>query len=309
MVPLGQNKVQEVEKKPQQKRKQNRWITPKTVPYLFVFPAVAFFLVFTVYPVISSLLLSFQTREGSEYVFSGLDNYIRLFQDTLFYKALGNTFLILIVQVPIQLFLAVIIAVALNSQFLRMKSFFRVAFFMPAITALVASSIIFMILLDENYGLVNYLLSLVGIEAIAWLSDPFWAKVALMVAITWRWTGYNMVIFLAGLQNIPASLYEAAEIDGASKLKQFFYITLPQLKPIFVFTFVLSTIGTLQLFDEPYILTEGGPNNATLTITLYLYENGFQYFDFGYASAIAYVLVLIIGVLSWAQMKWAGDDE
>ncbi|SIS42299.1 carbohydrate ABC transporter membrane protein 1, CUT1 family [Salimicrobium flavidum] len=306
---MGQNKVQEVEKKPQQKRKQNRWITPKTVPYLFVFPAVAFFLVFTVYPVISSLLLSFQTREGSEYVFSGLDNYIRLFQDTLFYKALGNTFLILIVQVPIQLFLAVIIAVALNSQFLRMKSFFRVAFFMPAITALVASSIIFMILLDENYGLVNYLLSLVGIEAIAWLSDPFWAKVALMVAITWRWTGYNMVIFLAGLQNIPASLYEAAEIDGASKLKQFFYITLPQLKPIFVFTFVLSTIGTLQLFDEPYILTEGGPNNATLTITLYLYENGFQYFDFGYASAIAYVLVLIIGVLSWAQMKWAGDDE
>nr|WP_076558059.1 sugar ABC transporter permease [Salimicrobium flavidum] len=284
-------------------------MTPKTVPYLFVFPAVAFFLVFTVYPVISSLLLSFQTREGSEYVFSGLDNYIRLFQDTLFYKALGNTFLILIVQVPIQLFLAVIIAVALNSQFLRMKSFFRVAFFMPAITALVASSIIFMILLDENYGLVNYLLSLVGIEAIAWLSDPFWAKVALMVAITWRWTGYNMVIFLAGLQNIPASLYEAAEIDGASKLKQFFYITLPQLKPIFVFTFVLSTIGTLQLFDEPYILTEGGPNNATLTITLYLYENGFQYFDFGYASAIAYVLVLIIGVLSWAQMKWAGDDE
>lgn len=307
MVSLGQSNVQEVEKK--QRRKKKKWITPKTVPYLFVFPAVAFFLVFTVYPVISSLLLSFQTREGSEYVFSGLENYIRLFQDGLFYKALGNTFLILIIQVPIQLFLAVIIAVALNSQFVKMKSFFRVAFFMPAITALVASSIIFMIMLDENYGLVNYLLSLVGVEPIAWLSDPFWAKVALMVAITWRWTGYNMVIFLAGLQNIPGSLYEAAEIDGASKLKQFFYITLPQLKPIFVFTFVLSTIGTLQLFDEPYILTDGGPNNATLTITLYLYENGFQYFDFGYASAIAYVLVLIIGVLSWAQMKWAGDDE
>lgn len=305
---MGQSNVQEVESTPE-KRKKNKWITPKTVPYFFVFPAVAFFLVFTVYPVISSLMLSFQTRQGSEYVFSGLDNYIRLFQDGLFYKALGNTFLILIIQVPIQLFLAVIIAVALNSQFVKMKSFFRVAFFMPAITALVASSIIFMIMLDENYGLVNYLLSLVGVEPIAWLSDPFWAKVALMVAITWRWTGYNMVIFLAGLQNIPGSLYEAAEIDGASKVKQFFYITLPQLKPIFVFTFVLSTIGTLQLFDEPYILTDGGPNNATLTITLYLYENGFQYFDFGYASAIAYVLVLIIGVLSWAQMKWAGDDE
>ncbi|ASF40828.1 MULTISPECIES: carbohydrate ABC transporter permease [Halobacillus] len=295
--------------KSNQPKKRKRWITPKNVPYLFILPAVTFFLIFTVYPVISSLLLSFQKREGSGYVFAGLENYIRLFQDGLFYKALGNTFLILLIQVPIQLFLAVIIAVALNSQLVKMKSFFRIAFFMPAITALVASSIIFMIMLDENYGLINYLLSFVGVEPIAWLSDPFWAKVALMVAITWRWTGYNMVIFLAGLQNIPGSLYEAAEMDGASKLKQFFYITIPQLKPIFLFTFVLSTIGTLQLFDEPYILTEGGPNNSTLTITLYLYQNGFRYFDFGYASAIAYVLVLIIGVLSWAQMKWAGEDK
>ncbi|WP_421803884.1 carbohydrate ABC transporter permease [Halobacillus salinus] len=296
--------------KAKEKRKRpKKWITPKTVPYIFILPAVLFFLIFTVYPVISSLLLSFQTRVGSDYEFVFLENYTRLFQDPLFYKSLGNTFLILIIQVPIQLFLAVVIAVALNSQFVKMKSFFRVAFFMPAITALVASSIIFMIMLDENYGLVNYLLSIVGVEPIAWLSDPFWAKVALMVAITWRWTGYNMVIFLAGLQNIPGSLYEAAEMDGASKLRQFFYITIPQLKPIFLFTFVLSTIGTLQLFDEPYILTEGGPNNSTLTITLYLYENGFRYFDFGYASAIAYVLVLIIGVLSWAQMKWAGEDK
>lgn len=288
---------------------KKKWITPRNVPYLFILPAISFFLVFTVYPVISSLILSFQKREGSESVFAGLDNYIRLFQDELFYKALGNTFLILIIQVPIQLFLAVIIAVALNSQMVRFKSFFRVAFFMPAITALVASSIIFMILLDENYGLVNYLLSFVGINPIPWFSDPFWAKVTLMTVITWRWTGYNMVIFLAGLQNVPQSLYEAAEMDGAGKVRQFFYITVPQLKPIFLFTFVLSTIGTLQLFDEPYVLTSGGPNNATLTITLYLYQNGFKYFDFGYASAIAYVLVLIIAVLSWAQMKLAGEND
>ncbi|WP_337193912.1 sugar ABC transporter permease [Pontibacillus yanchengensis] len=284
-------------------------MTPKTVPYLFILPAITFFLIFTVYPVISSLLLSFQKKVGSSYEFAGLENYIRLFQDELFYKALGNTFLILIVQVPIQLFLAVVIAVALNSKMVKAKAFFRVAFFMPAITALVAASIIFMIMLDQNYGLINYLLSLVGIDAIPWLSDPFWAKVSLMAVITWRWTGYNMVIFLAGLQNIPLSLYEAAEMDGASKIRQFFHITIPQLKPIFLFTFVLSTIGTLQLFDEPYTLTSGGPNNATLTITLYLYQNGFRYFDFGYASAIAYVLVLIIGVLSWIQMKMAGEDE
>lgn len=284
-------------------------ITPKNVPYLFILPVVLFYICFTLYPVISSFIMSFRTNIDGEYVFAGLANYTRLFQDPLFYKALGNTFLLLIIQVPIQLFLAVLIAVALNSQLVKFKSFFRVAFFMPAITALVASAIIFMIMLDKNYGLVNYMLSLVGIEKIGWLTDPFWAKVSLMMAITWRWTGYNMVIFLAGLQNIPSSLYEAASMDGASKVKQFFYITIPQLKPIFIFTFVLSTIGTLQLFDEAFILTKGGPDNSTLTITLYLYQNGFRYFDFGYASAIAYVLVLIIAILSWVQMKWAGEKN
>ncbi|KGX93970.1 lactose ABC transporter permease [Pontibacillus halophilus JSM 076056 = DSM 19796] len=294
---------------PQPKKERRKWITPRTAPYIFIAPAVLLFLIFTVYPVISSFLLSFQEGKAGNFSFVWFDNYIRLFQDKLFYKALGNTFIILLIQVPIQLFLAVIIATALNSKLIKMKSFFRIAYFMPAITALVAASIIFMILLDENYGLVNYLLSLIGVEPVGWLTDPFWSKVSLMLVITWRWTGYNMVIFLAGLQNIPASLYEAAEMDGASKLRQFFYITIPQLKPIFLFTFVLSTIGTLQLFDEPYILTDGGPNNATLTVTLYLYQNGFQYFDFGYASAIAYVLVLIIGVLSWLQMKVAGEDK
>ncbi|MFC0187042.1 carbohydrate ABC transporter permease [Fictibacillus aquaticus] len=304
-----QNKREGTPVKPVKASSKKKWITPQNAPYLFILPAVLFYILFTLYPVISSFIMSFKTNTDGEYVFAGLANYTRLIHDPLFYKALGNTFLILIVQVPVQLFLAVLIAVALNSQLVKFKSFFRVAYFMPAITALVASSIIFMIMLDENYGLVNYLLGLVGIEKIAWLNDPFWAKVSLMMAITWRWTGYNMVIFLAGLQNIPSSLYEAASMDGASKVKQFFYITLPQLKPIFLFTFVLSTIGTLQLFDEAFILTKGGPNNSTLTITLYLYQNGFRYFDFGYASAIAYALVAIIVVLSWIQMKVAGDRK
>jgi lactose/L-arabinose transport system permease protein len=181
---------------------------------------------------------------------------------------------------------------------------------MPAITALVAASIVFMILLDEHFGLVNYFLSSIGMNPIHWFTSPVWAKVSIILVMTWRWTGYNMVIFLAGLQNIPNELYEAASIDGAGKVKQFFMITIPQLKPVFIFTVVMSTIGTLQLFDEPYILTKGGPNSATMTITLYLFQTGFKYFEFGYASAIAYVLVFIIGIISWIQMKWVGDlDE
>ncbi|RNA68513.1 carbohydrate ABC transporter permease [Alteribacter keqinensis] len=292
--------------KPKKKRK---FITPKTAPYIFIAPAVLLFVIFTLYPVISSLILSFQRTTGGVTEFAGLANYIRLFNDPLFYKALSNTFIILIIQVPIMLTLAVILAVFMNSALLKMRGFFRVAFFMPAITALVAYAIIFMILLDENYGIVNYMLNLLGFDSIAWLNDPFWAKVSLIIAVTWRWTGYNMVIFLAGLQNISSSLYEAASIDGAGKIRQFFSITLPQLKPIFLFTFVLSTIGTLQLFDEPFILTGGGPNNSTLTISLYLYMNGFRYFDFNYASAIAYVLVIIIAILSWLQMKVVGDKE
>ncbi len=267
------------------------------------------FIIFTLYPVVSSFLLSFQSRFEGRYVFSGLDNYTRLFQDPLFYKALLNTFIILIIQVPVQLILAVLIAVALNSAMIRAKPFFRIAFFMPAVTSLVAAAIVFLLLLDENYGLFNFILMHLGFQKIQWLSDPFWAKVSLMLVMTWRWTGYNMVIFLAGLQNISNELYEASSIDGASKLRQFFSITLPQLRPIFLFTTVLSTIGTLQLFDEPYTMTNGGPHDATLTITLYLYQNGFKYFDFGYASAIAYVLVILIALLSWAQMKLAGDND
>lgn len=288
--------------------KHNKLINPKTAPYYFLAPSVVLLVIFTLYPVISSFILSFQGMSGVDKYFVGFDNYIRLFKDPIFYKSLVNTFQILIVQVPIMLSLAILIAVGLNSSLIKFHGFFRVAYFLPAITALVAASIIFMVILDSNYGVANYLLSLVGIDPIDWLNDPFWAKVSIIVVMTWRWTGYNMVIFLAGLQTIPKDLYEAASIDGAGKVKQFFFITIPQLKPVFIFTVVMSTIGTLQLFDEAYILTTGGPNNATMTITLYLYETGFKYFEFGYASALAYVLVVIIAIISWVQLKVVGDS-
>ncbi|CDQ38012.1 hypothetical protein M948_07800 [Virgibacillus sp. CM-4] len=287
-------------------KKKRSFITVKRAPYLFLLPAIVLFIIFTVYPIIYSFLLSFQTNAEAGRVFVGLDNYIRLFQDRLFYESLANTFIILIFQLPIMLGLAVVLATILNAGFIKLKGFFRVSFFAPAVTSLVAASIIFLLLLNRDYGIVNYLLSMIGMDAIGWLSDPFWAKVSLILVTTWRWTGYNMVIILAGLQNIPSNLYEAASIDGANKIRQFFSITIPQLKPVILFAAIVSTIGTLQLFDEPYTLTNGGPINATTTITMYLYRNGFEYFDFGYGSAIAYVIVILIALLSFIQFKWAG---
>lgn len=290
-------------------KSRKKWINPKTAPYIFIAPAVLFLLTFMLYPVIDSFITSFYTKQGAENVFVGLQNYTRLFQDELFYRALFNTFILLIFQVPTMLSLAILLAVLLNSALLKARGFFRGAYFLPAVMSLVTASIIFVILLDENNGVVNYLLSFVGIEPIPWLTNSIWAKISIMIVMTWRWTGYNMVILLAGLQGIPKDYYEAASIDGAGKIRRFFSITLPLLKPVLLFTAVLSTIGTLQLFDEPYIITNGGPNNATLTVILYLYNNGFRYFDFGFASAIAYVLVIIIAVLSYVQMKVAGDNE
>ncbi|WP_341279512.1 sugar ABC transporter permease [Paenibacillus sp. FSL H8-0537] len=280
--------------------------TKAFVPYLFLTPALVLFAIFMGYPIVYSLLLSFQTSVSGELVFTGLDNYAKLFSDKIFGKALLNTFIILIVQVPLMLFTSLLLATLLNS-LKRFKALFRVAFFMPAVTSLIAASIIFSIIL-MNDGILNQLLGAVGIDPIPWLSHPVWAKVSLIIAMTWRWTGYNMVIYLAGLQNVSESLYEAASIDGATRVRQFFNITIPQLKPIILFTAILSTIGTLQLFEEPYTLTKGGPSDATITIGMYLYQTGFRYFNFGYASTLAYVIVILIGILSYIQFKVTGDE-
>lgn len=281
--------------------------TKTYVPYLFLTPALVLFAILMVYPVIYSFLLSFQTNEGGVMVAAGLMNYERLFSDRIFWTALKNTMIILIIQVPIMLTLSLILAVILN-HLVRLKSFFRISFFMPAVTSLVAYSIIFSIMLMED-GLINQFLTVIGISKIPWLSHPWWAKASLILAMIWRWVGYNMVIYLAALQNVEESLYEASSIDGAGRLRQFFAITIPQLRPVILFTIILSTIGTLQLFDEPYTLTKGGPSDATLTIGMYLYQTGFRYFDLGYASTIAYVIVVLIAVLSYIQFRLMGDER
>ncbi|MEH7235810.1 carbohydrate ABC transporter permease [Bacillus sp. JJ1562] len=286
----------------------NRISKSKLTPYLFLAPALILFLIFTVYPIISSLILSFQTSEGGRYVFTGLDNYVRLLNDSTFYQALYNTFIIFIVQVPIMILLALILAALLNSKLLKFKGLFRTGFFLPAVTSLVAYSILFSIIMMDK-GILNQFLMLIGIDAIPWLNNPFWAKVSIIIAMTWRWTGYNMVIYLAAMQNISEETYEAASMDGAGKVRQFFSITIPQLKPIILFTSIISTISTLQLFDEPFNLTKGGPGDSTTTLGLMIYENGFEYYDFSYASAIAYVVVVIVAILSLIQSKVTGDGK
>ncbi|MBC6129268.1 sugar ABC transporter permease [Listeria booriae] len=280
----------------------------KTFPYVFILPSVLLFVVFILYPIISSFVLSFQTSNGGETSFAGLANYKRLLHDEIFWKALKNTFIIFIFQVPIMLFLGLVLATVLNNKLLKWKGFFRVGFYLPAVTSLVAYSLLFSIMLQDS-GLINNLLSYIGIGPIPWLSSASWSKVSIILAMIWRWTGYNMVIYLAALQNIPEDTYEAADMDGAGKIRQFFSITIPQLKPVILFTAILSTIGTLQLFDEPFNLTKGGPADSTMTLGLYIYQNGFKYFDFSYASAVAYVVVIIVAVLSFLQFKFTGADK
>ena len=278
--------------------------------WCFVIPSVILIILFVFYPMVQALITSFQTGAGNNLTFAGIANYKRLLTDTTFRKALFNTILYLIIQVPIMILLALVISSMLNNKKLKFKGFFRTAIFLPCVTSLVAYSIVFKSLFATD-GFVNSILMKLNLiaEPISWITDPVWAKVLIILAITWRWTGYNMVFYLSGLQGIDDSIYEAADIDGAGAFEKFKSITLPMLKPIILFTTINSTIGTLQLFDETMNITQGGPANATITISQYIYNILFKYsLDFGYAAAVSYVIVVMIVVLSFIQMK-VGDKN
>ena len=280
-------------------------VNRKTVPYIMIAPIVVIFTIFMVYPILRSLYLSFFELVSGSYVFVGVKNYIALFKDETFYKSLFNTVIFLIVQVPVMIGGALLIAVAIEQKFIRGKAFFRTTIFLPSVTALVAYALVFKVLLNGDHGLINYVIELFGGKGIDWFYGEWPARFAIIISITWRWLGYNMIILLAGIQSIPNELMEAADIDGATF---WFYITIPMIKQIILFCTITSTIGTLQLFDEPFILTEGGPNNATITMGMYLYNNGFRYLKFGYASAIGYVMTIIIGLLSVFQFKATKEE-
>lgn len=277
----------------------------------FVLLSIVLIGVFVFYPMVQSLITSFKSGMGNNLEFNGLDNYKRLLTDQNFRIALKNTLIYLVVQVPIMLLLALVISVMLNSTKLKFRGLFRVAIFLPSITSLVAYSTIFKSLFT-NDGLMNKLLLSVGLisEQINWLTDPFWAKITIIIAITWRWTGYNMIFYLAALQNIDTQVYEAAELDGANAIHKFFNITVPLLKPIILFTSITSTIGTLQLFDEVVNITGGGPANATMTLSQYIYNLSFMYTpNFGYAATVSYTIVVLVVGLSLIQLKYGGDKR
>lgn len=281
------------------------------IGWSFVIIAAVMIFLFYFYPMIQALILSFQTGVGANLTFTGIDNYARLFKDPTFLTTVKNTVIYLIIQVPVMILLALFLSVLLNNKTLKFKGFFRTAIFLPCVTSLVAYSVIFKYLFGQD-GIINMMLMKVALisEPIQWLTDPFWAKIAIIVAITWRWTGYNMIFYLSALQNVDESIYEAARIDGASPVQQFFKITIPMLKPIILFTSITSTIGTLQLFDEVMNITKGGPGNATMTISQYIYNLSFKYTpDFGYAATVSYAIVIMIVIFSIIQFKAAGDNN
>ncbi len=288
--------------------KSNR-LLQVALPYIFLTPFLTIFGIFLIYPIIYSLYLSFHTAVGFKNIFVGFENYILIITDSVFWKSIVNVLLLLVVQVPLMIFLATTFASMLNAETIRFKAFFRLCVFLPVLIDLVTYSIVFSIFFNENFGVINYLLSVVHIPAVKWITNPVAAKILIILAITWRWTGYNTIIILSGLQSISKSLYEAADIEGAGSWTKLFKITIPILKPIMLFCAVMSTIGTIQLFTEPTILTDGGPANATLTPIMYLFQYAFRSFKFGYASAVAYIITSIVFVMSLIQIKLTKGGE
>lgn len=239
---------------------------------------------------------------ASDQKFIGLNNYIEIFGDKIFYKAMLNTVLYTIGVVPIQTILALFLAFVMNQK-IRGRSFFRTAFYIPAVTSSVVTSIIFVAIYSKE-GLLNTLLGNLGILPNDWLTNPRTALISIMMLNIWTTSGYFMVSFLAGLQNIPESLYEAARLEGATQAQQFWHITVPMVRPVTYFVIVMSLIGCFQVFDQVFVMSDGGPNNATTTLSYYVYQNGFKYFRLGYGAAAAIVLAGIIMTVTVIQKKY-----
>ncbi|MDR1559388.1 MAG: sugar ABC transporter permease [Clostridiales bacterium] len=281
------------------------------IGWLFLLPASLMIFWMCFYPIVRGFILSlYSGKTPATMIFVGFRNYARIFNDANFLLTIRNTFIYLIVQVPVMLLLAIILASMLNSKDLKLKGIFRTAIFLPCAVSLVAYSIIFRSLFATD-GLINHILISAGIftENYNWLNNGLTAKIVIIVALLWRWTGYNMIFFLSALQNIDYSIYEAARIDGAGAFSQFTRITAPLLKPMILLTAIMSTNGTLQLFDESFNLTRGGPGKETMTMSHYIYETAFQKSpNLPYASTISYVILIMVAVIAVLQIK-VGDKR
>jgi multiple sugar transport system permease protein len=274
----------------------------------FVAPALLVIAVFFLLPVLAGLALSFTDfdiyalADIRNLRFVGLANYAQLLRTPLFWSALGNTLYFVGVGVPLSIATSLGAALLLNSKLARLRPFFRTALFAPVVTTLVAVAIVWRYLLHTRSGLINYGLQAIGLPAIDWLGDPHWAMPAIILFAVWKNFGYNMIIFLAGLQSIPVDLYEAARIDGASAWQQLRYITLPALAPIVLLVSILTTAGYFQLFAEPYVMTQGGPLQSTMSVLYFMYEEGFKWWNLGFASAIAFLLFLLMFAVTMVQL-------
>ncbi|MCM3636036.1 carbohydrate ABC transporter permease [Paenibacillus camelliae] len=285
--------------------------------YLFISPFFIIFGIFGLYPILFTIYLSFFKWDAlNPMKYIGLQNYQFVLEDSIFWTSFSNTLLISVMGTIPQLILALLIAIFLNSAFTKFKQAFRVLFFMPNITSIVAVALVFSAIYSNN-GMGNWLLDIFGLDAVAWNSGWWGVKIAIATMIMWRWTGYNMVIYLSGLQSIPADLYEAARIDGAGRFQQMIHITLPLLKPFIIFTVMMSTIGSLQLFTEPYVfLGQSGTSSLRsegITMVNYLYSEAFSNSFFGTAAATAVILLVFTIMFSminmWASNKLGGDTE
>ena len=290
-------------------------LQPHLTGWLFALPFVVVFVLFMAVPIVSSLLLSFtgfglaNLRDWFSADFVGIDNYTKLFDDERFLKAVRNTAVFVVAGVPLTLAAGLLAAVGLNQAIGRLQAVFRVGYYLPVVTSIVAIAVIWRYLLNPDFGLVNAALDLVGIEGRNWLGERSTALGSIIALGIWRNFGFDMVIFLAALQGINPVLYEAAKVDGAKPWAMFWRVTLPLLRPTILFLAVITTSGYLQLFEEPFVMTGGGPLDSTLSVAMYTYEQGFRFLNLGYASAVAYALFVAIVVLTFIQFRLLRSDE
>lgn len=281
----------------------------KIIGWAFIIPAAFIIILTKFYPMFSAFLISLKTGIGSNMRFTGISNYTRMLDDSMVGTALFNT-LFYLIQVPVMLVLGLILACILNDPNLKFRGLFRTAIFLPCITAAVSYSMIFRAMFSRS-GLINNWLMGLGViqDAIPWLESPWLARIVIILAMTWRWTGYNTIFYLSGLQSIDTTIYEAAKIDGANIVQTFRRITIPLLRPVILLTIISSINGTLQLFAETKNITNGGPGNATITLSNYIYKLSFEFTPrFGYAAAVSYLIFIIVAILALMQMK-VGDKR
>lgn len=278
--------------------------------YLFVSPFFLLFAVFGLYPLLFSAYLSFVKWDGlTQMQWVGLGNFRAMLDDEILWRSLLNTLVIGLLYVPPMLIMAFLFAQLLNSQWLKFKGFFRAALFLPCVTPMVVIAIVFGLIFSPEKGVLNYVLAALHVKAVPWLTSEDWSKISVAILVVWRWTGYNMVLMLAGLQGIPGDYYEAAEVDGATPFQRMWHITLPLMRPTFRFCGLLSLLGTIYMFDEVFVLTNGGPGTSSTNFGLYLFQLSFDNFKFGYASCVAYSVAIVVFVATLIINRFNRGEE